>query len=86
MPRDPGPRKPKRVELNVMSETGTLPPSPPAARAERARSPGARKEDWIGDHLRQVYDEALKEAIPQRMLDLLDALDEVEPAKKDQRR
>jgi hypothetical protein len=43
------------------------------------RGPGARKEDWIGDHLRHVYDDALNESIPQEMLDLLKALDDSEP-------
>ena len=27
---------------------------------------GTRKEDWIGNELRRVYDEALKEDIPPR--------------------
>ena len=35
-----------------------------------------RKQDWIGNQLRQVYDEALREAIPDDMLKLLDRLDE----------
>jgi hypothetical protein len=47
-------------------------PSPP----KRVRPPGARKEDWIASQLRRVYDDALEEAIPQRMIDLLNALDE----------
>jgi hypothetical protein len=42
------------------------------------RSPGTRKEDWIGNQLRKVYDVALTDAIPQDMLDLLSALDESE--------
>ena len=39
-----------------------------AARSRRAgargRAPGTRKEDWIANQLRRVYDEALQEAIP----------------------
>lgn len=38
---------------------------------------GARKkEDWIGNQLRKVYDEALSEDIPPDMMELLAALDE----------
>lgn len=40
------------------------------------RTPGTRKEDWIGNQFRRVYDQALNEPIPQQMLDLLSALDE----------
>jgi hypothetical protein len=36
---------------------------------------GARKEDRIANQLRQVYDEALREPIPEDMLKLLDQLD-----------
>ncbi|MBN9669415.1 NepR family anti-sigma factor [Roseibium aggregatum] len=34
------------------------------------------KEDWIGNQLKKVYDEALSEDIPDDMLALLSALDE----------
>ncbi|SDU32435.1 NepR family anti-sigma factor [Stappia sp. ES.058] len=34
------------------------------------------KEDWIGNQLRKVYDEALCEDIPADMLELLTALDD----------
>ena len=44
-------------------------------------SPGSRKEDWIANQLRRVYDDALHEAIPQSMLDLLNALDESDEAR-----
>lgn len=44
--------------------------------ARRARPPGNRKEDWIGENLRRVYDGAVGDAIPSRMLDLLNALDD----------
>jgi hypothetical protein len=75
MPAERRPRKIKRVDQNVMSE-------PSLARAdappERVHAPGARKEDWIANHLKRVYDEALSDAIPQEMLDLLNALDDVE--------
>ncbi|MEE4015060.1 NepR family anti-sigma factor [Roseibium sp. FZY0029] len=33
------------------------------------------KEDWIGNQLKKVYDEALSEDIPDDMMDLLSALD-----------
>jgi hypothetical protein len=45
---------------------------------KRLRTPGTRKEDWIANQLRHVYDEALNDAIPQRMIDLLNALDETD--------
>jgi len=48
---------------------GERPPGRPAGT-------GSRKVDWIGDHLKQVYDEALQEAIPAEMLDLLNKLDD----------
>lgn len=41
--------------------------------------PNARartKKDWIGNQLKQVYDEALAEDIPDDMMDLLSALDD----------
>jgi len=34
-----------------------------------------KKEDWIGNQLKKVYDEALSEDIPDDMLSLLSALD-----------
>jgi hypothetical protein len=37
---------------------------------------GMRKQDWITNQLRRVYDEALQEAIPEDMLELLAKLDE----------
>ena len=37
---------------------------------------GMRKQDWIANQLRRVYDEALQEAIPPDMLELLAKLDE----------
>ena len=40
------------------------------------RAPGTRKEDWIAIELRRVYDDAVEEAIPQEMLELLNALDD----------
>lgn len=39
------------------------------------------KEDWIADQLRKVYDETVKEDIPQDMLALLDDLDQSEKAR-----
>jgi hypothetical protein len=68
-------RKTERVDQNVMSDTR---PAPRAARTtvERGRAPGSRKEDWIAHQLKRVYDDALDEAIPREMLDLLNQLDE----------
>ena len=40
------------------------------------RRPGVRKQDWIANQLRRVYDEALQEDIPDDMLALLAKLDE----------
>lgn len=37
---------------------------------------GMRKQDWIANQLRRVYDEALQEDIPADMLALLAKLDE----------
>jgi hypothetical protein len=45
-------------------------------RAKRPGKVGVRKEDWIGEQLRHVYDEALDEAIPDEMLALLRQLDD----------
>jgi hypothetical protein len=50
---------------------GEEPPRP-----GRAMGAGSRRADWIGDHLKQVYDEALHEAIPAEMLALLGKLDD----------
>jgi hypothetical protein len=64
-----------------MSETsneGGRETGPPAGMiADRTkRGPGARKEDWIAHQLRLVYDGAVEDAIPQQMLDLLNALED----------
>ena len=56
-------------------ESGSAPAErqpPPAKKA----SPG--KEDWIGAHLRKVYDEALSEPVPDRFLVLLKKIDQKE--------
>ena len=50
-------------------------PSPPSAAARKA---GAGKEDWIGAHLRKVYDEALREPVPNRFLSLLKEIEKKE--------
>jgi hypothetical protein len=47
----------------------------PTGKASGPRGAGPRKEDWIGDQLRRVYDEALREPVPPEMLALLDELD-----------
>ena len=54
------------------AEGGTRPPAP--EQPSRGRT-GSRKQDWIASQLRQVYDEALQDAIPESMLKLLDELD-----------
>lgn len=41
------------------------------------------KEDWIGSQLKQVYNEALSEDIPDDMLDLLSALDDATSRERD---
>jgi hypothetical protein len=75
MPAEPRPRKIKRVDKNVMSQPSLARSDVPH---ERVHAPGVRKEDWIANHLKRVYDEALSDSIPQEMLDLLNALDEIE--------
>lgn len=62
----------------MMSENDSekSPASPAAARA--AKKTPADKEDWIGSHLRKVYDEALSEPVPERFLDLLKEIDKKE--------
>jgi hypothetical protein len=76
MPSDEEPRKPERRKRSTMSHSS--PPSPPGGPAPPGggRGPGSRKEDWIANQLRRVYDEALHEAIPQKMIDLLNALED----------
>ncbi len=61
-------------ESDRESETeGVARPVAPG-RAGRRRA-GSGKQDLIGTQLRRVYDEALREAIPEDMLKLLDQLD-----------
>jgi hypothetical protein len=74
MPPEGKSRKTERVDQKVMQDTST--PRPEAPGVARSRSPGARKEDWIASQLRRVYDDALHEAIPKEMMDLLNALDD----------
>jgi hypothetical protein len=38
----------------------------PDGQQRSAKQAGAGKEDWIGAHLRRVYDEALSEPVPDR--------------------
>lgn len=44
----------------------------------RSKKSTAGKEDWIGAHLRKVYDEALNEPVPDRFLSLLKEIDKKE--------
>jgi hypothetical protein len=77
MPPDEKADKSKTPKRNIMSQTSSPQPAQVSAPPRRARAaPGSRKEDWIGNQLQQVYEEALREAIPQRMVDLLKALDD----------
>ena len=75
MPLEDKPGKSKLRNRGTMSQT-----SPPEEYSGRSRSPGSRKEDWIANQLRRVYDDALHDAIPQSMIDLLNALDESDEA------
>ncbi|MEP0234477.1 NepR family anti-sigma factor [Roseibium sp.] len=43
---------------------------------------GKSKEDWIGNQLKRIYDEALTEDIPDDMMSLLDQLDATTSAQK----
>jgi hypothetical protein len=65
------------VDQTVKSEASSAGGQKPAAGGRRGH--GSRKEDWIAQNLRRVYDDALNEDIPQEMLDLLNALDDSEP-------
>lgn len=56
-------------------ESSTAPggrPPPPAKQVDGG------KQDWIGAHLRKVYDEALSEPVPDRFLALLRQIDQKE--------
>lgn len=48
------------------------------------RRPGSRKEDWITLQFRRVYDDALQDAVPREMLDLLNELDEKNAPRDDE--
>lgn len=50
--------------------------APAAEQKARKGAPG--KSDWIGAHLRKVYDEALSEPVPERFLELLREIDRKE--------
>jgi hypothetical protein len=66
-------------ELRDMMSKNDSEKSPASATATRAaKKPPAGKEDWIGAHLRKVYDEALSEPVPDRFLDLLKEIDRKE--------
>ncbi|HEY9537264.1 MAG TPA: NepR family anti-sigma factor [Kiloniellaceae bacterium] len=56
-------------------ERDTAPDRRPPAAAKKA---GSGKEDWIGAHLRRVYDEALSEPVPDRFLSILKKIDQKE--------
>jgi hypothetical protein len=79
MPPKGSPSKTQLVDRKRMSDatTGGEGPEPVSPTvAGRVRAPGTRKEDWIGKHLRRVYDGAVEDAIPPQMLDLLNSLDD----------
>ena len=52
--------------------------TPARRRPPPAKQAGGAKEDWIGAHLRKVYDEALSEPVPDRFLTLLKQIDQKE--------
>ena len=76
MPPEGSSRKPKRKQSRMPETPDSHEAMPPP---RRLRSPGTRKEDWIGNQLRRVYSEVAEEAIPQQMIDLLNALDDSDP-------
>ena len=47
-------------------------PTQPALSAEGSRE----KEDWIGRQLRRVFDDALKEPLPDDIMSLLERIDD----------
>ena len=51
-------------------------PTPRGSTTAKQAAPG--KQDWIGAHLRQVYDEALNEPVPDRLLALLKKIEQKE--------
>ncbi|MGF1594846.1 MAG: NepR family anti-sigma factor [Kiloniellaceae bacterium] len=51
---------------------------PAGAPRKAPRKADAGKQDWIGAHLRKVYDEALNEPVPDRFLTLLKQIDQKE--------
>ena len=66
-----------RVRMSdVTANQGSGEIAPRPTMSEKRRIPGNRKEDWVGHHLRRVYDDALQEAIPSEMMALLAALDD----------
>lgn len=76
MPPEGKARKSKQPDRSAMPTMSSLPNQEVPAVPPPPTSPGSRKEDWIANQLRRVYDEAVHEGIPQSMLDLLDALDD----------
>lgn len=52
--------------------------TPARRRPPPAKQAGEAKEDWIGAHLRKVYDETLSEPVPDRFLALLKQIDQKE--------
>jgi hypothetical protein len=50
----------------------------PDGQQRSAKQAGSAKEDWIGAHLRKVYDEALSEPVPDRFLSLLQQIEKKE--------
>jgi hypothetical protein len=79
---DGKPRSLERVTGGAMADASDSEPggkgaarSPGGSGGSGRGRPGARKEDRIASQLRQVYDEALRDPIPEDMLKLLDQLD-----------
>jgi hypothetical protein len=64
--------------LGKMMSNDESEPAPAGHGSPPAKQAGPGKQDWIGAHLRQVYDEALNEPVPDRLLALLKKIDQKE--------
>lgn len=84
MPPEGKARKSKQTARSAMSSMRFVPNQEANALPVPPKTPGSRKEDWIANQLRRVYDEAVTDTIPQSMIDLLNALDgdEADDARK----
>lgn len=80
-PEKPSEARPNRDGTTAQLTEGSGPVAAPSAGTPQsgmksaARSSGVRR-DWLARGLRQLYDKALQDPIPQSFQDLLDKLDE----------